>query len=156
MDNSAQAESCSAKKKCRLGFGKTSRRYQCTLAAQKRWKKANHVDERSSLSTADDVHSTEAEHVLATSGGGDADTSRGNNNENAQPNNDQCAARRKMNFIKDHIAPTDNVSAEKERCFMEYGSLKSLMSTVACKQCGGYMEVSFGDKMGFSREIKLS
>ena len=34
--------------------------------------------------------------------------------------------------------------------------LKSLFSAVACNECGGNLTVAFGEKMGYSREIRLA
>ncbi|KAK7107180.1 hypothetical protein V1264_015140 [Littorina saxatilis] len=55
--------------------------------------------------------------------------------------------------MKDYVAAADETDSDKERCLK---NLKSLFSAVACGECGGTLSVCFGDKMGYSREIRLA
>ncbi|XP_070191535.1 uncharacterized protein [Littorina saxatilis] len=72
------------------------------------------------------------------------------------PAEQPCTARRKLDVMKDYVAAADETDSDKERCFIELKNLKSLFSAVACGECGGTLSVCFGDKMGYSREIRLA
>ena len=69
--------------------------------------------------------------------------------------NDQCAARRKLDLMHGFIDAADDTNNDMERCFMEFGCLKALLSVVTC-QCGGNIHIQFCDKMGYSRQIRLA
>ena len=67
-------------------------------------------------------------------------------------------ARKKLDLMRRQLGPTnDDTDTEQKRCFMELPSLQSLFTDVACGECGavGSLDVSFGEKMGYSRQIRL-
>ena len=69
---------------------------------------------------------------------------------------DQCAARQKLRLMNNILRQEDNTKNEMERCFFEFGCLKTMVSVVACQHCGGSLHVQFGDKMGYSLQIRLA
>ncbi|KAL8615808.1 hypothetical protein ACOMHN_048516 [Nucella lapillus] len=97
----------------------------------------------------------EAEHVVFVQGNAVSNSKlqAGQDAENGQ--NEQCAAMRKIDLMNDFIDAADDTNNDMERCFMEFGCLKALLSVVTC-QCGGNLHIQFGDKMGYSRQLKLA
>ena len=90
---------------------------------------------------------------------GDAEILRsGNQQAPAEQPNDPCMARKKIDRRRGHLGPTnDATDTEQKRCFVELASLQSLFTDVACGECGavGSLDVSFGEKMGYSSQIRL-
>ena len=158
MDKSPQNSSNSKSKRTPLGGGKRSRKRQCKDAAQARWQPKN-ADQQLSEMQVDNVVS---EHVLAAHG--DATVSSRDDLHAGQDNvplpdeqpDKQCTARRKLDLMRKYVGEADDTDNDKERCFMEMRSLQSPFSAVACSECGGSLTVAFGDKMGYSREIRLA
>ncbi len=60
--------------------------------------------------------------------------------------------------MRRQLGPTnDDIDTEQKRCFVELPNLQSLFTDVACGECGavGSWDVSSGEKMGYSRQIRL-
>ncbi|XP_070178777.1 uncharacterized protein [Littorina saxatilis] len=148
------------------GGGKRSRRQHSKKAAQARWQ-SNDPDKHVLETEEQELEGFGVfEHTLFAHG--DAEIPSCSHNlqagqnivQNGQPN-EECSARKKMGLMKEYIDPAnDNIVADdtdsNERCFMDLGTLKGLFSAVACQECGGSLDVAFGDKMGYSREIRLA
>ncbi|KAL8571645.1 hypothetical protein ACOMHN_065400 [Nucella lapillus] len=116
--------------------------------SQARWKSSKEEEQ------IGDVQ--EAENVVFVQGNAVSSNSKlqaGQDAENGQ--NKQCAAMRKIDLMNDFIDAADDTNNDMERCFMEFGCLKALLSVVTC-QCGGNLHIQFGDKMGYSRQLKLA
>ena len=138
-------------KRTPLGGGKRSRKRQCRLAAQARWKSKSDV----LLSENKDLTS----HVLRADG--DAERSDYTNlngldgvQEPAGEQDNQSTARRKLRVMRDCVREAAG-SDTKQRCILELSSLNKILAAVPCSFCGGLLAAVFGDKMGFSREIKV-
>ena len=146
-------------KRTPLGGGKRSRKRQCRLAAQARWKSKSDV----LPSENKDVTS----HVLHAVG----DTELSDTNLAGQDcvqvpagqQDNQSTARRKLQVMRDYVGEaaddtaddTDTDSDTTQRCILELSCLNAILSAVPCNACGGLLTAVFGDKMGFSREIKV-
>ncbi|KAL8561274.1 hypothetical protein ACOMHN_047129 [Nucella lapillus] len=65
-------------------------------------------------------------------------------------------ARRKLGIMQEYVDAAGDTDQNKERCFLELGSLKTLFSSVTCPRCDASLNIAFGDKMGFSREIRIA
>lgn len=157
MDKNVQSLQGLVPNRTPLGGGKRTRRQQCKEAAKRRWQTKNAVKSLLSISMIGEA--TVTEHTISASG--DANISNdllaGDNSGIVElPAEQQCTARRKLNVMKDYVAAADETDNDKERCFLELKSLKYLVSAVACCECGGTLTVGFGDKMGYSREIRLT
>ncbi|KAL8619299.1 hypothetical protein ACOMHN_056943 [Nucella lapillus] len=115
--------------------------------SQARWKSSKEEEQ------IGDVQ--EAEHVVFVQGNAVSNSKlqAGQDAENGQ--NEQCAAMRKIDLMNDFIDAAEDTNNDMERCFMEFGCLKALLSVVTC-QCGGNLHIQFGDKMGYSRQLKLA
>ncbi|KAL8568889.1 hypothetical protein ACOMHN_061465 [Nucella lapillus] len=59
-------------------------------------------------------------------------------------------------FMQEYVDAAGDTDQNKERCFLELGSLKKLFSSVTCPRCDASLNIAFGDKMGFSREIRIA
>lgn len=70
--------------------------------------------------------------------------------------NEPSTSKRKLELLREHLGPADQIEdgQTKERCFVEIQVLNTLFT---CAECGsvGNFDVCFGDKMGFSRQIKV-
>ena len=152
MEKSATKSPVSSKPRTPLGGGKRSRKAHCRKAIESRWKK-NKADKSLASSQLGETQTA----TLASSG--DAEIlSLGNLQAQAEQPNDPCTARKKLDLMKRHLGAThDAIDTDQQRCFMELPSLQSLFADVACGECGavGSLDVSFGDKMGYSRQIRL-
>ena len=159
MDKMPQDLSKSNSKRTPLGGGKRSRKQQCKLAAQIRWQ-CKSADQQLSELQVENV----SEHVLSAHGeattsanSSSADLHAGHDNVPLpDEQDDQCTARRKLDLMRKYVGEADDTDSDKDRCFMEIRCLKSLFSAVACNECGGNLTVAFGEKMGYSREIRLA
>lgn len=121
-----------------LGGGKRSRRRQAKLATTARLENKKN-DETANIPTANSPKGA------------------GENFPNNQ-NKMKSAAKRKLNLLQDHLCADANIDENKERCFIELKSLQMLLSSFDCQNCNstGTLSVSFGTKMGYSREIKIT
>ena len=152
MEKSATKSPISSHKRTPLGGGKRSRKAHCRKAAESRWKKKK-ADESLACSQLGESET----HTLTIIG--DAEIlSSGNQQAPAEQPNDPCMAKKNLDRRRRHLGPTnDATDTEQKRCFLELPSLQSLFTDVACGECGavGSLDVSFGEKMGYSRQISL-
>ena len=102
---------------------------QCKRAAQIRWQSKSAEKQLSELQVE-----YVSEHVLSAHGeattsanSSSADLHAGQDNVPLpDEQDDQCAARRKLDLMRKYVGETDDTDSDKERCFMEIRSLKSL------------------------------
>ena len=152
MDENQENKLKTKTKRTPLGRGKRSRRQHCKKAIQARWQKKFERESCSESLTTSDVQ----EHVLSTHGS--AGTPRSFDptaNQNFVPVRD-CTARRKLATMQNYIDAVEEGDDDRERCFFELKCLKHMISKMACQECGGSLSARYGDKMGYSREIRIS
>ena len=152
MEKSATKSPVSRRQRTPIGGGKRSRRAHCRKAAESRWKKKK-ADENLACSQLG-----ESETATLTISGDAEILSMGNLQAQAEQPNYPCTARKKFDLMRRQLGPTnDDIDTEPKRCFMELSSLQSLFTDVVCGECGavGSLDVSFGEKMGYSRQIRL-
>ncbi|KAL8596181.1 hypothetical protein ACOMHN_021221 [Nucella lapillus] len=150
-------------KKTPLGGGKRSRKQHCKKAIQARWK-SKHADKQQAESTSTVGLADRDIQVHTVCGSGDAvgGCSR-NRNLDGQDNlmqpeqrDNLSTARRKLGIMQEYVDAAGDTDQNKERCFLELGSLKKLFSSVTCPRCDASLNIAFGDKMRFSREIRIA
>ncbi|XP_025097592.1 uncharacterized protein LOC112565918 [Pomacea canaliculata] len=131
------------------GTGKLSRKAHSKKAAAARWKKTQEpicgeshvITDIESASVSDNL--TDLTESTST----DLNTSTAS------------TSRRKLALLKEKIGTTDELEDgnTRERCFIELKTLTDMFSFFPCPECcvTGSFEVSFGDKMGYSRQINI-
>ncbi|KAL8585931.1 hypothetical protein ACOMHN_061092 [Nucella lapillus] len=146
-----------------LGGGKRPRKQHCKKAIQARWKsKLADKQQAESTSTVGLADSDIQVHTVCGSGDAVGVCSR-NQNLDGQDNlmqpeqrDNLSTARRKLGIMQEYVDAAGDTDQNKERCFLELGSLKKLFSSVTCPRCDASLNIAFGDKMGFSREIRIA
>ncbi|KAL8583880.1 hypothetical protein ACOMHN_009634 [Nucella lapillus] len=150
-------------KKTPLGGGKRSRKQHCKKAIQARWKsKLADKQQAESTWTVGLADSDIQVHTVCGSGDAVEGCSR-NQNLDGQDNlmqpeqrDNLSTARRKLGIMQEYVDAAGDTDQNKERCFLELGSLKKLFSSVTWPRCDASLNIAFGDKMGFSREIRIA
>lgn len=142
LSEKSPSDSSVKPKRTPLGGGKRSRRKHSRKAAQARWQ------------------TKDSNQNIGSSKHGQAEVPRPENQNAEAGQQNPCTARRKLELMRRHLDVADaNIDTDKQRCFAELQTLQSLFSAVACSECGrpnaGSLEVAFGDKMGYSRQIRL-